>query len=431
MRRALGIYYSELEVHGTPAMPERGPVMLLANHHNGMVDPMLVVATSPRPVRFLARSGLFKIPVLGFFMRHMGAVEVFRRDDPGYAKEKNAMVYDAVGEALAAGDVVGIFPEGRTHANPWLEEFRHGAARMALEAQAAHGLDGSAAPAIAVQLVGIHFEGTRLFGGKVLIDYAPPIALESFRERYAADPRAAVEALTGALHERLRRMILEAQDAEQLQLAELVARFGVLEAGTAGPGLKGAVDRRQRLLEAYQRVRARDPAATAAVVRRLRHYQHYLDLLGIRDDHLEEDYRWPRELAKAVGSTLLLLLGVPVLALGTVLNAPPHALAVVLTRLSHSDLRRSSALLSGMAVFPAWYLLLAWLGWRWAPAWVWVPLVIAGPLAGLAAVRWRERRRRLAESTWALWAALRLPRVRTRLAEMRAEILERIERLLA
>lgn len=425
MRRALRVYYSEIEVHGTAAMPESGPVMLLANHHNGMVDPMLVVGCSPRPVRFLARSGLFKIPLLGFLMREMHVIEVFRRDDPGYVKDKNSAVYDAVGQALAEGGVVGIFPEGRTHANPWLEEFRHGAARMALEAQAAHGLGEQ----LAVQMVGIHFEGTRLFGGKVLVTFAPPVTLESFRERYAEDPRAAVEALTAALHERLRRMLVQAQDEEQLQLAELVAKFGVLE--DRERGLKGEVDRRQRLLEAYERLRLEDPAATAAVVRRLRRYQGYLDLLGIRDDHLAEDYRWGREIGRALGRTAMLVLGFPVLLFGVAFNAVPYLVAVVLTIASKSEIPRSSALLAGMVSFPLWYAALAWAGYEWLPPEQWIPLLVAVPFAGLAAVRWLERRRELATSGWALWATLGLPTVRARLRAMRREILSRIERLLA
>lgn len=422
--RALAVYYSEVEVHGTAAMPSDGPVLVLANHHNGMVDPMLVVASSPRPVRFLARAGLFKIPVLGFFMREMQAVEVFRRDDPGYARVKNEAVYSAVGEALAEGGVVGIFPEGRTHTNPWLEEFRHGAARMALEAQAAH----AEAAGLAVQLVGIHFEGTRLLGGKVLITYAPPLTLESFRERYAADPRSAVEALTLALHERLRNMLVEARNAEALQLAELVARFGVLEARERG--LRGEVEIRQRLLEAYGRLRIEDPAATASIVRRLRRYQGYLELLGLRDDHLEQDYRWPRELVRALGHTGWLLLGAPVFVLGLLLNAVPLLVARVVTAASDSELQRSSALLAGMLVFPLWYLALAWGGAQLLPLSQWLPLVVAGPVAGWAALRWIARRRELAQATWALWAALRLPQVRERLRGMRREILARIERLL-
>ena len=424
-RRALRVYYTQIEVHGADAMPPAGPVMVLANHHNGMVDPMLVVASSPRPVRFLARSGLFKIPLLGPLIRSMGAVEVFRSDDPGYVKSKNESVYGAVGDALAAGGVVGIFPEGHTHTNPWLEEFRHGAARMALEAQAVRALE----PGIAVQLVSIHFEGTRLYGGRVLITYAPPITLESFRERYARDPRSAVEALTAALHERLRNMLVEVQDAEQLQLAELVARFGVLE--QEGRGLKGQVDHRQRLLDAYQRLRVEDPVGTADVVRRLRRYQRFLDLLGLRDDHLVEDYHWARELARALGATVLLVLAAPVLVLGVLLNAVPYAAARVLTVASRSELQQSSGLLAGMLVFPLWYLLVAWFASDLGPAGLWVALVVAGPLAGWAATVWFARGRELVQATWALWATLGLPRVRARLEAMRTEILSRIERLLA
>ena len=83
--------------------PAGGPLLILANHHNGLVDPMLVMASSERAVRFLAKAPLFEIPGLGWLLGRLSAVPVHRRQDPGYDKEKNEGVYAAVTEALAAG----------------------------------------------------------------------------------------------------------------------------------------------------------------------------------------------------------------------------------------------------------------------------------------------------------------------------------------
>ena len=57
------------------------PILICANHANGFVDPVLLVATSPRPVRFLAKSTLWKVPALGPLLGLAGVLPVYRRQD--------------------------------------------------------------------------------------------------------------------------------------------------------------------------------------------------------------------------------------------------------------------------------------------------------------------------------------------------------------
>lgn len=424
-RTALGIYFTGLEVHGRNRVPTEGPLLVLANHHNGMVDPLILIASLPRQVRFIAKAPLFRIPGLAFFLKRLKTVPVHRSQDAGYAKEKNEQVYGAVGSALAEGGAIGLFPEGKSHTDPALAEFKHGASKMALEAEAAAGFKLG----LRIQLAGIHFERTRLFRGEVLVNYGAPLAIDSFREAHAADPKAAVEALTKALHERLSTMVLDAETDELVRLASLVERFGVLEEREAG--LKGSFDRRKFLIESHKRLRETRPAELAAVVRRLRRYEQTLRILGVRDDHVETDYRWTRALSFALKNTLLLVLGAPFMAAGAVLNGPPYWLVRLIVLLSgpHADVRSSNGLLTAIAIFPAWYAFLAWTGWKHLDWRLWLPLLAAAPFCGIIAIRWLERWRKVGRETWALWMAVRLPDVRARLRAMRREILGAIEAL--
>ncbi|HKS16429.1 MAG TPA: 1-acyl-sn-glycerol-3-phosphate acyltransferase, partial [Planctomycetota bacterium] len=78
IRAALGFYYREIEVTGADSVPAEGPLLLLANHHNGMIDPLIVIAASRRPVRYIAKEPLFRIPILGWFMRRLGCIPAYR-----------------------------------------------------------------------------------------------------------------------------------------------------------------------------------------------------------------------------------------------------------------------------------------------------------------------------------------------------------------
>ena len=102
------------EVRG-PADTGSGPVLLVANHPNSLLDPTLVVASAGRPVRFLAKAPLFSDRKIGWLVRAAGAIPVYRRSDDPSLMSRNEDAFRAVFEVLGGGAVVGIFPEGISH----------------------------------------------------------------------------------------------------------------------------------------------------------------------------------------------------------------------------------------------------------------------------------------------------------------------------
>lgn len=427
LRAALRLYYTEIELTGRDNVPASGPLLVLANHHNGMVDPMLLIVSSPRQLRFIAKSTLFKIPILAFFMRGMKTIRAYRAQDAGGVRQDNSKLYEAVGDALASGGAISLFPEGKSHDDPALAEFKHGAAKMALEAEARADWKLG----LRVQLCGIHFERSRLYRGKALVTIGPTATIDGYRERFAADPRAAVEALTRELQERLSRMVLDADSVELARLADLAERM-TRDEEKDDPGLRTKLHRKKLLLDAYERLKESKPDDVDELLRRLRRYDQVLRILHVRDDHVDADYSSGGAVGWAFKTTLLLALASPFLAAGTLLNAAPYWLVrfCVFLAGSHIDVRASSGLLVAIVAFPAWYALLGWLAWRQQIDWrIWAPILASGPITGTLAIRWFERWRTLAKEAWAVWIAWRLPAVRARLKSMRVEIVERMSAL--
>ncbi len=99
-------------------VPTRGPVLLVANHPNSLLDPALVSVAAERPVRFLAKAPLFTDRLVGWLVRGAGSIPVYRRQDDAAQVGRNEEMFAAVHAALADGAAVGIFPEGLSHSNP-------------------------------------------------------------------------------------------------------------------------------------------------------------------------------------------------------------------------------------------------------------------------------------------------------------------------
>ena len=94
---------------GLDNIPEEGPGVLVCNQVS-YVDAVVIAACVRRPVRFVVDHRVFRIPLLSFVFRAMRAIPI------APAKVDSALQERAIGEAratLAAGEVVGIFPEGR------------------------------------------------------------------------------------------------------------------------------------------------------------------------------------------------------------------------------------------------------------------------------------------------------------------------------
>ena len=114
------------QVRGDEHIPTQGAALLVCNHVS-FVDPVLLMAASPRPIRFIMDHNIFKMPVLGWFFKLAKAIPIApQREDP--ATYEQAFV--KAREVLADGDLLCIFPEGAITRDGELAEFKGGAMKL-------------------------------------------------------------------------------------------------------------------------------------------------------------------------------------------------------------------------------------------------------------------------------------------------------------
>jgi 1-acyl-sn-glycerol-3-phosphate acyltransferase len=115
-----------LEKSGLENIPEEGPAVLVCNHVS-FVDALVILAASPRPVRFVMDHRIFQTPILSFVFRTGKAIPI------APAKENEQLLeeaYEKIAQALAQGELVAIFPEGRITDTGELYPFRGGISRI-------------------------------------------------------------------------------------------------------------------------------------------------------------------------------------------------------------------------------------------------------------------------------------------------------------
>ena len=131
-----------LEKRGLDNIPEEGPAVIVSNHPS-LVDALVIAAASRRPVRFVMDHQIFKMPVLNFIFRTSRAIPIApAKEDPKLLER----AYEDIAQALADGDVVGIFPEGGLTKDGEIQSFRGGIKRI---------IDRTPVPVIPVALQGL------------------------------------------------------------------------------------------------------------------------------------------------------------------------------------------------------------------------------------------------------------------------------------
>ena len=124
--RQLGFGFFRLRIQSLEAIPLRGGVILAGNHPS-VLDGILLLIVSPRPVRFLVAEELFYHPLLRWAFEGMGCIPVYR------TKTRNGDALRAAVEALERGEVIGIFPEGTTSDGGVMRQLKRGVGLLALK----------------------------------------------------------------------------------------------------------------------------------------------------------------------------------------------------------------------------------------------------------------------------------------------------------
>lgn len=423
-RLVLGLFYRRLEIVGLERLPAAGPLIVAANHQNGLVDGLALVALLPRPLSPLAKAPLFAHPLIGSALRLLGALPVHRRQEGGIDPARNQPLFAEAAARLGAGGAILIFPEGLSQPEPALQPLRTGVARMLLEAEAA------AAGRLGVRLVpvGLVFHEPATFrAGWGIAVVGEPVPTADLVARHRAEPEAAVRELTARLATALRGLMVEAGDRETLRLVDAAVAIWADGREPAPPAV--SVGWRQRVARAYAYLREREPERAAAVRAQVARYAEAMELLGPVPAAAA-----PRAVLRyAAREGLALILGLPLALWGLASHGLPVQLTRLVLRLARpeADVAASWKIIAGSVLFPACWALEGWVVHRLAG-----PVGVGAFLAGLApgaffALGWSERLQRLRREGRALAVLLADRDLGALLAHRRRALREEMEALLA
>lgn len=351
-------FFLKIQMTGQPRI-EEGPLIIAATHPNLAVDPVLIGTIYQRETFFIAKSTLFKNPMLGSFFRALHMIPIYRPLDK-VDVSKNEDSFRAAAEVLQRKKALVIFPEGISHEERTLLSLKTGAARIAFLAEK----NCSFELGVKIQPVSITYAQPRKFQSSVTITFGQTLSLSDYTEQYRKNEREAVQSVTDDLEAKLSEITIHLKTPEHQELIEKIATVFHADSTDDRTLFKNIADRVEELAPKY-------PDQKEKVLSEIDTYLSFSSLFYLDEFH---PYVSPTQYKKF--ERILLS---PIVLVGILTHFVPYYFIRFLTTFTIKDPHNlaSAKILLSLLLFPLWYLTLSLVVYSYTQSIGWAFITIA------------------------------------------------------
>ncbi len=401
---ALKIFFRRIETVNADSVPSGTGVIFVMNHPNGLIDPALVFVALPRRIAFLAKSTLFRMPIIGWIMRTVGALPLYRRIDAGEDVSQNQKTFELCRKLLSEGGSIALFPEGVSHNSPKLLPLKSGASRIALGAAST---SNGESVAVKIVPVGLYYTNKTTFRSEALLHFGEAFDVRpAHLEETGHPPREAVRSLTSEIDAALRGVTLNAENEAELHAARIAEE--VLRAARTEQDLGREFEFQKEFIKETSDNDHQD--ADEKLTGRLQEFDSKLEQFGVEPEHLSLAlYRRKSVLREAFSFTWKLILLAPFALIGIILHFPAYQICKYAARWysgGSEDIVSTAKVLAGVIFMPLTWLAAAGITYYFVRS-PWALLVLPiGFLLGYAALYTLEEFKEARGWARAIWLFL-------------------------
>ncbi len=326
----MAVFFQKIEIRHGEFIPERGPILFVANHPNSIMDALVMGVVTKRKVNYIGHFGLFSNKLKSWFLSRCGVIPVYRRVDSPDKMVQNVSMFEACYRALEKGETIGIFPEGTSDMLRKVKKVKTGAARIVLETEERNEYELG----LKVIPVGLHFFSRSRFRSKVLLNVGQPIDLSSFFKLNKEDSIEAVHGLTDEIQSNLEKLTVNIQHEELDGLVRDIEFLYRDELEIAAQGRSEDTDATvaefvltQKIADCVEYFYARDREKVEVLQDRVNLYKRKLKRLRLKDVMVRETSTFSALKKENLLVLLKSFFGFPIALYGAVNNLIPYFIA--------------------------------------------------------------------------------------------------------
>lgn len=353
-RFAVSIYYRRIEVSGAPNLELRGPMIILSNHPNTLMDPLILAAYFRQQLGFLANASIFVNGLVNRVFHYLKVIPVYRQQDlaPGQVMD-NAQSFGACYQFLESGGALMIFPEGTSIHELKLRKIKTGGVRIGFGVEEKNDFQLG----VRILPVGLYYSQPLRFRSKVYLNIGDPIELKDFQNEYRSDEVQTVQSLTDRVRDLMEGLTIHIPDDDQERLFIQIKKLFKHQLSEELKSEQTALDDftlNQEVSRAIRYLSQYHPEDFDQLHEEVERLDQLHERLEIRSSQLQKDGGlWWARLQQLLG----LLLGFPFYAFGLIHNYLPYKVPRWIAKkiTAEKEYHASVSMVLGMFVFPVLY----------------------------------------------------------------------------
>jgi glycerol-3-phosphate O-acyltransferase / dihydroxyacetone phosphate acyltransferase len=312
---------------GRTNIPFDKPVILAPNHVNAFIDPIALGLLCDRRVRFFARGDVFKNKLAARILEALSISPMFRIQE-GYSEiKKNDKTFEECRRRLNNNEVILLFPEAVCVQERRLRPLKKGLSRIVFQTEETMDFKKD----VLIIPVGLNYTAAYKFRSKLFIDIGEPISIKDYEEKYKLDKVRTINEFTKVLERKMseRMVILKNTDNDKLfvNLEEIYMYQWLKNKGELESNLENSYHGSKELADLINYIDETNPALTVSLRDKTTEYIKHVRANGLRDHLLRPDSIENITLLTFIAEFFIVILGMPVYAIGMVINYPPYYLA--------------------------------------------------------------------------------------------------------
>jgi 1-acyl-sn-glycerol-3-phosphate acyltransferase len=213
----LFFFFKKIKIHNEENLPKKGAILLVSNHKNALIDPLLIATSTKRSIHFLTRASAFKLKLVYWFLSTLNMIPIYRMRDGKGTLAKNEAIFNKCYELLNKKKCLLIFPEGTHNIKRWVNPLSKGFTRITFGA-----LEQNTDLELHLVPVGLNYTNATDFAESVSIYYGKPILANDFYNKEQLN--ASTVKLKNEVHKKLTELTTNIEDIENYD--SIVDRLG-------------------------------------------------------------------------------------------------------------------------------------------------------------------------------------------------------------
>ena len=358
---SLILFYKSIVVEGKENIPDKGPLIIAANHPNTFMDPLLIAAQTQQRLGFVANAGIFRNKFMAAVLRYLHVIPIFRKKDVREGEvQDNSSSFAKCIDYLSKDGSFMIFPEGSSFYELKLRQIKTGTARIAFDFQERNNFNSG----LQIITVALNYSDAIKFRSKVMITFNEPISIDEYRDIYDKDPEDAVLKLTDQIREELEEQLVITNDEDQeillRQIQKIYAEYWVGNKRFKSKD-KAEMEVRKALSRAVAHFHENEPEKYEEIKSQVQLYFNQIDGNEISENFFSNRFfKWQTGWVFTF-YIFSVVLGFPIYLLGYITHFLPFKLAIFFSKIP-KDIEYRAPILMGTSIFliPIFYTVEIW-----------------------------------------------------------------------